>query len=65
MTTVKQRIEALEAAERDYEQGLRHASGQQRLEVVRKLSSIRPQIAMLREDERQPMGIPDQRKRFG
>lgn len=65
MTTVKKRIEALEAAERDYEHGLRHASGEQRLEIVRKLSSIRRQIAMLREDERQPMGMPEQRKRFG
>ena len=65
MTTVKQRIQALEAAEKDYERGLRHASGQQRLEVVRKLASIRRQIAMLTEDERPPMGMPAQSARFG
>ena len=62
--TPKERIEALEQAQRDYEHGIRHAYGQQRLDLDAKLSRIRRQIAMLTEDQRRPEPLPKQARKF-
>jgi hypothetical protein len=62
--TTKERISALESAATDCERGLRHAYGQQRLEMNIKLTRIRRQIAMLTEDQRSPEPRPKQARKF-
>lgn len=64
MTSITDRIAALQDAERDYQRGLIHAYGEQRLAISQKLARIRRQIAMLTEADRQPMGMPQQPRRF-
>ncbi|UJW87906.1 hypothetical protein [Devosia sp. SL43] len=64
MTSITDRILSLQIAERDYQRGLIHAHGEQRLVISQKLARIRRQIAMLTESDRQPMARPEQARRF-
>lgn len=64
MISVTQRIADLEKAERDLQRGIMHAYGQQRLDLVAQQRRITRQLRMLREDQRPPMGMPEQARRF-
>ena len=64
MTSVNERIKALQAAEWDYQHMMRDVDAFERRAIAEKLRRIRRQIAMLTEDDRRQAVLPEQPRRF-
>lgn len=63
--SVKERLEALRGLEQSFVRQLTGPShGVNRPALSRQLASVRRQIAMLTEEKRKPMGLPEQGRRF-